>query len=200
MLITISDRYGCGAVSIAKRAAELLGYECVDEQLPVVVARRLNTSPQAVESAEEVGSSVSERMLRALESGTPEIRTGPQPSFDEDCLREVQEAVREFAAAGNAVIVGRGAHAILGRRPDVLRAFLYAPSDWRLHRVMEIRGLDKRTAAAEIERIDRARASYMRAHYGLDWGNPENYDLLVDTSSYGLDRSAQLIASAVRLQ
>ena len=90
MVITISNRYGCGAVAIAHLVADRLGYQYVDDQLPVVVAKRLMTSARAVESAEDVTTSVSERMLRALESGTPELRGQPGPSFDEECVREVQ--------------------------------------------------------------------------------------------------------------
>jgi cytidylate kinase len=197
VLITISNRYGCGAIAIAQRAARTLGYEFVDEQLPVVVAKRLRTSPQAVELAEDAGKSMSERMLRALESGTPEIRV-QTPSFDEELLREVQEAVREFASHGNVVIFGRGANAILGRRSDVLRVFMYAPRDWRMRHIMEGHGVDERTALAEIDRIDRARREYMRVYYSADWGDPQNYDLAIDTATFGEERSASLIVQAVR--
>ena len=198
MLITISNRYGCGAIAIAQVVAERLGYEYVDEQLPVVVAKRLRTSPAAVESAENVGKSMSERMLRALESGTPEIPAQQVETFDEECLREVQEAVREYAAHGNAVIVGRGANAILGRRPDVLRVFMHAPRDWRMHHIMDSHHVDERTALAEIARIDRARTEYMRAYYNVDWNSPDNYDLTIDTSTFGLDGSADIIVRAVQ--
>jgi cytidylate kinase len=198
VLITISNRYGSGAIAVAQLVAQRLGYEFVDEQLPVVVAKRLNTSPQAVESAEDVGKSVSERMLRALEYGTPELG-GRQdtPDFDEECLREVKEAVREYAARGNAVIVGRGANAILGRRPDVLRVFMYAPREWRIHHVMEGHGIDERTAAAEVDRIDRARSEYMQAYYGVKWVDHGNYDLALDTSVFGVEGSAEVIVRAV---
>ena len=196
MVITISNRYGSGAIAIAHLVAERLGYEYVDEQLPVVVAKRLMTSPDAVESAENTGKSMSERMLRALESGTPELRGQPAASFDEECLREVQEAVREYAAHGNAVIVGRGANAILGRRPDVLRVFMEAPRDWRIRHIMEGHGVDEKTAAQEVDRIDRARTEYMRVYYGLTWTAVENYDLCLDTSRYGAEGSAAIIVSA----
>jgi len=59
VVITISNRYGCGALAIAQRVAERLGYEFVDEQLPVVVAKRLRTSPEAVEEAEDLGRTMS---------------------------------------------------------------------------------------------------------------------------------------------
>lgn len=197
MVITISNRYGCGAIAIAHSAAARLGYEYVDEQLPVVVAKRLMTSASAVESAESAGKTMSERMLRALESGTPELRGQPAVSFDEECLHEVQEAVREYAAHGNVIIVGRGANAILGRRPDVLRVYMHAPRDWRVHHIMDAHGVDEKTAAAEIDRIDRARTEYMRVYYGVTWTDADNYDLSIDTSAYGPRESAGIIIRAV---
>ncbi len=198
MLITISNRYGCGAIAVAHIVAERLGYEFVDEQLPVVVAKRLRTSPAAVESAENAGKSMSERMLRALESGTPEIPAQQVETFDDDVLREVQEAVREYAAHGDAVIVGRGANAILGRRHDVLRVFMHAPRDWRIHHIMEAHHVDERTALAEINRIDRARTEYMKVYYNVDWNSPDNYDLTVDTATFGMEGSADIIVRAVQ--
>lgn len=199
MLITISNRYGSGAIAVAQLVAQRLDYEFVDEQLPVVVAKRLNTSPQAVESSEDVGKSVSERMLRALEFGTPELG-GRQdaPDFDEDCLREIQEAVREYAAHGNAVIVGRGANAILGRRPGVLRVFMYAPREWRIRHIMEGHNVDERTAAAEVDRVDRSRTEYMQAYYGVKWLDHNNYDLALDTSVFGVEGCAEVIVRAVQ--
>jgi cytidylate kinase len=138
-------------------------------------------------------------MLRALEYGTPELG-GRQdaPTFDEECLREIKEAVREYAAHGNAVIVGRGANAILGRRPDVLRVFMYAPREWRIQHIMEGHGVDERTATAEVERIDRARTQYMEAYYGIKWVDHNNYDLALDTSVFGVEGSAEVIVRAVQ--
>jgi cytidylate kinase len=198
MVVTISNLYGSGGVAVAELVAHQLGYEYVDEQLPVVVAKRLRTTPQAVESSEDAGESAGERMLRALESGTPEIRAQSGPDFDAEVLREVQECVREYAAHGDVVIVGRGAHAVLGRRRDVLRVFVYAPRAWRIAHVVDGLGVDEAIAAAEVDRIDRARANYMKTHYDLRWSDAQNYDLCLDASHFGAEASAAVIAAAVR--
>jgi len=131
--------------------------------------------------------------------GTTELSlaTREQPSFDRDCLREVQLAVREFSALGNVVIMGRGAHAILGRRDDVLRVFLYAPLNWRIHHVVDALQAAERDAAAEVERIDRARRAYLRDYYQVEWGDPKHYDLCIDTARFGTKDSAALIVTAV---
>ena len=200
VVVTISNLYGCGALGIAQRVASELGYEYVDEQLPIVVARRLQTTASAVESVEDAQPGVGERMLRTLELGTPEVGAGSEvPTFDQACLREVQEAVREYAAHGNVVIVGRGAHAILGANADVLRVFIQAPRDWRIGRIAEQHRIDPRLAAAETDRIDRARAAYIRMYYGFEWRDPSHYDLIVDACAFG-DSAAALIAAAVRMR
>lgn len=200
MVITISNRYGCGGVEIAQLAAGRLGYEFVDQQLPIVVAKRLKTTPDAVESAESAAGSVSERMLRALESGTPELGAAPATAedFDAECVREVQEAVREFAAHGNNVIMGRAGNLILGRRPELVRVFLYAPRDWRIRHIAEWHRVDERVAASEVDRVDRAREHYVRVFYSTQWGDPQNYDLCIDTSHFGTERSVALIVDAAR--
>lgn len=199
MIVTISNEYGSGAVAIARDAATILGYAFVDEQLPVVVAKRLQTSPEEVEAAEDARRSMGERILERLELATPEMAlSSTEETFEERCLREVQTAVGEYAASGDVVIVGRAAFAILGRRPDVVRAFFHAPRDWRIHHVMDGTGADEKTAAAEVDRVDAARRSYLLEWYELRWGETDAYDLSIDTASFGHRASVATLVAAVR--
>jgi len=200
MIVTISNEYGTGAVAIARDAAGALGYQLIDEQLPVVVAKRLQTSPEAVEATEDTRPSVGQRILSSLELSTPEVAAPDLgETFDERCLREVQGAVREYAAQGNVIIIGRASGAILGRRPDVLRIFMHAPREWRIRHVMDGTSVDEKTAAAEIDRIDAARKAYLAQWYELRWGNIANYDLSIDTASFGHKGSVALLVGIVQL-
>lgn len=197
MIVTVSNQYGSGAIAIARAAAERLGYTLVDKELPVVVAKRLQTSVEAVEGAEDTSRTVSERLLSGLEMATPEVSSIEGPSFDEQCFREVQAAVREYAARGNTILIGRGANAILGRREDVMRVYMHAPRDWRIHHIMELLEVDERTAGGEVDRIDKARARYIRRYYDLDWGDQSHYDLSLDVATFGSNGCAELIVRAV---
>jgi cytidylate kinase len=199
VIVTISNEYGCGALAIARRVADGLGYEYVDQQLPVVVAKRLQITPQAVEANEDAGRTLGERLLTSLELATPELaQASADVPFDQRLLHAVQEAVREYAVHGDAVIVGRGASAILGSRADVLRVFMHAPRDWRIAHVMETTGVRRESAQSEVERVDRARSAYLREWYGLTFGDTQNYDLCIDTSRVDANQSAALIVTAVR--
>ena len=200
MIVTISNEYGCGARAIAEAAAAELGYRFIDKELPVVVAKRLFTSPEAVDAAEDTSRNLGERLISGLEAGTPELvlATDAPASFDQDVFKAVQEAVREFAAAGDVFLFGRGANAVLGRRDDLLRVFMHAPRDWRIRHIVDAGHVDESTAIAEIDRVDKARRAYMREYYDLDWGDPGFYDLSIDTARFGPQRSSDLIVHAVR--
>lgn len=199
MIITVSNEYGSGALAIAARVAGELGYAYVDQQLPVVVAKRLRITPQDVDANEDAQRSLGERLLTSLERATPELAlASAEPPFDESLLHAVQDAVRDYAARGDAVIVGRGAFAILGARPDVLRVFLHAPRSWRIARIVEATGIRPEAAEAEVDRVDRARAAYIHDWYGVTFGDARAYDLCVDTSRLDPAQSTALIVAAVR--
>jgi CMP/dCMP kinase len=198
VIVTISNLYGCGAGAVAKRVADELGYELVDRQLPVVVAKRLQISDVEAERVDETGRSLAARLLSSLELSTPEagVLTYGQ-TFDEEFVREVREAVREFAALGNVVIVGRAGGAILGRRADVLRVFVHAPREWRILNVMREYELDRKSASTEVDRIDRARRAHVRDWYNMELGSPELVDVAIDISSFGEDGCVRLLTAAV---
>jgi cytidylate kinase len=199
VIVTISNQYGSGALEIARRVAGALGYELVDQQLPVVVAKRLRVSPAVVDADEDAVPTLGERFLSGLERATPELaEASASEPFDEELLRAVQDAVREYAARGDSVIVGRGAAAILGARPDVLRVFVHAPRGWRIERVVEAAATRPETAQSELDRVDRARAAYLKDWYGLTFGDPGNYDLCIDSSRLGIAQSAVLVVAAIR--
>ncbi|MEO9171220.1 MAG: cytidylate kinase-like family protein [Candidatus Baltobacteraceae bacterium] len=198
MIVTISNQYGSGAIAVAEQAARELGYEFVDSQLPVVVAKRIGITPEEATAADETGRSLGSRLLASMELATPELASNAlRANFDDEYIREVQGAVREYAAHGNVFIVGRGGSLILGRRPDVMRVFMHAPREWRIEKIAEGLGIDLRAATAEVERVDKARIAHLRDWYAAEFGNPEIYDLSIDTSTFGA-RSAELIVTAVR--
>lgn len=199
MVVTVSNQYGTGALAVAKRAADELGYEYVNQQLPVVVAKRLQISPEEVDANEDTGRTLGERLLTGLERATPELAqvSDVQP-FDEELLKAVQQAVREYADRGDAVIVGRGGALILGAAPNVLRVFMYAPRRWRVAHVAAAYRLDPKTAETEVNAVNRMRSDYLHDWYGATFGDPENYDLCFDASRLGEAGGAELIVAAVR--
>src|ERR1700736_6801011 len=138
MIVTISREYGASALAVSRLVAEKLGYRLVDEQLPTVAAWRLGTSADVVETVSERPRGFGERVLQGLSGGVPEAAQPPgEDDFPSETRRAIEDAVREEAAGGNVVIVGRMAGAILRERSDLVRVFLHAPLAWRVDHVAE---------------------------------------------------------------
>jgi len=198
MIVTISRVYGAGAQAVSRALAQSLGYRLVDDELPVVAASLLGTSADVVQTMAERPRGFGERVLEQLGGGVPEAAQlpadDPQPG---ELRRAIEDAVREEATSGDAVIVGRMASVILADRPGVLRAFIHAPLAWRIAHVVESLHVGEAEARDEIGRIDEARRTYAREGYRVTWGDPRNYDLVLDSSRFGVAGSAAVIAAAV---
>jgi len=202
VIVTISREYGAAGLAVAEGSAHTLGYELLTDDLPKTVAARLGTSPEEVASRANAEASLGERILASLDAGTPETVAGslaaPGGDFDESVRREIERTIRERAARGDLVILGRYASAVLGARPDVLRVFLVAARGWRTARLIEAFGWNADTAQAAIERIDAARKKLAKDRYDLRWGDPHAYDLVADVSRLSVDGAVTLVATAVR--
>jgi CMP/dCMP kinase len=199
VIVTISNEYGSGALVVGRRVAEILGYEFVDRQLPVVVAKRLHVAPEVVDANEDAEPTLGERFLSGLELATPELaESSTVAPLDEELVGAVREAVRDYAARGSAVILGRGAGIILGARADVLRVFLHAPREWRIARLMQTTRAERKNVESEVDRIDRARAAYIRGWYAVTFGDARLYDLCIDASRFEVAAIAALIVDSLK--
>jgi CMP/dCMP kinase len=199
--VTISREYGAAALAVARALEERTGFHLVEDQIAAAVAARLQISEESVVEHLETPPPLGERILSGLLGGVPEIGSGPHPSaldLGRSVRSEIEATIRQVAEQGNVIIVGWIANMILGSRPDVLRVFLHAPLDWRIARIMESFHLGAAEARREVERVDAERRTFAKTEYRLAYGDPHQYDLVLDTARFGIDGTANVIADAVR--
>jgi cytidylate kinase len=187
MIVTISRAYGAEGKAVATSCAAQLGYRLLDDELPTIEGR----SPR-----------FRERLLVQLGAAIPELsQEVALPENDpltETSVLEIERLVGEAASTGDVVIVGRCAGLILGARPDVVRIFVLAALDVRIARVRAALDCDAARARSEIARVDEARRTFAQQRYRVVWGDPANYDLVIDTGRFGVEGSSALVVTAVR--
>lgn len=202
MLITISREYGAGGSTVASLVAERLRWRLVDNQVVEEVARRAGMDAADVARREERGPSFIERLARALTVATPEL-IGPDPveppEADESRLvRITEQVVTDACEEGDAVLVGRAAVALLGRRQDAFHVRLIAPLDHRARVIADRLSVGEEEARKRIREVDDNRARYHQQYYDRDWRDARNYHMTLNTAWLGLERSAELIVTAVQ--
>jgi len=65
--------------------------------------------------------------------------------------------------------------------------------------VSETRGVTMEAARAQIQTSDRARRSYLRRFYHVNWDDPAIYDLVLNTGRISAATAADSICHAARL-
>lgn len=97
------------------------------------------------------------------------------------------------------MIIGRCASSILrGAGYDVLSVFVYADMDDCAKRIAARNNIGTKQAIRKAEKVDRMRKKYFDFYSDTPRGEPESYDLMISSSRYGIDGTADVIAKAVR--
>lgn len=202
MLITISRQYGAGGSEVARLVAAGLYWGVVDNEIVDLVARRAGLAPEVVAAQDERVPGFVERLARALAStsqeyAVPELGVAVRP--EEPGVVEVTErVVKEIAAEGRVVLVGRAAPAVLGQRDEALHIKLVAPRPFRIRLAMQAEQVDEATAERTMDQTDSHRARYHREHYGRDWDDPAHFHMVLNTGLLGLDGAAEVILAEAR--
>jgi cytidylate kinase len=100
----------------------------------------------------------------------------------------------EMAQREDFIIMGRCADVILTNHgiPHV-SIFINAPFELRARRVMSVDDLNYKEACKLLHKLDRRHRHYYEFYTGREWGNNVNYDLCINSASYGIEGSVQLI-------
>src|SRR5216117_3476442 len=202
-VITITRQYASGGSDVAHRVSRELGWDVIDNEFVDEVARRAGLPPDAVAQRDERAPGLLERLARTLAAGSPElfIATAGIPRVEPDesaIVQQTERVIAEAAAHGRIVLVGRGAQAVLARRPDALHVYVVASKPWRMRLAVERLGADPASVEQVVDETDRQRDQYVRTYYGRHRHDFVNYDLVVNTERLGLDGAAAVIVAEAR--
>jgi cytidylate kinase len=202
-LVTITRQYASGGSDVAALAAQQLGWTLIDNEFVEEVARRAGLPADEVAQREERAPGLLERLARTLAVASPEmfITTAGVPRVEEDegtIVRITERVIREAAALGRAVLVGRGAQAILAQRDHALHAYVVAPKPWRMKLAVERLGVDPERVDRVVDEIDQQRDHYVKTYYGRARQDVAHYDLVLNAERLGIDGAAAVIVGEVR--
>jgi len=98
-----------------------------------------------------------------------------------------------------AVIRGWGATHLLRDVPHAVCVRVCAPLELRRRRMMErLNTDDGDTISAEIHSNDEAHTAIMRRNFGLQWTEPENYDVVMNTQRVGVADCVEEVTRLMR--
>ena len=85
-----------------------------------------------------------------------------------------------------------------GEWPELFSIYVTAPLEQRVLRIMERNRMSQEDARTAVEKVDRQRQMYYEHHTGRPWGGEKDYDLTIDSSVLGVEKTAQKLADMIR--
>jgi len=182
-VITISREYGALGDEVGHGVAERLGLRYVDKEVVAEAAELAGIPEPELAEAYERRPTFLERF----------VVLGKAERYADS----MNQALLRIAEDGDAVIMGRGSQMIIPATPEVFHVRITAPFEVRAHRTMDELHLDWHQAVAFIHRTDHTRALLHEVLFGIDWANPNLYDLVLNTGSISVEASIDILVSAI---
>lgn len=192
-VIVIGRQFGSGGRKLGRMIADELGLPYYDKELLFRAASRTGYCPGLLYKADERKPSALRSLLGAI-CGNPAADVSEGGFGEEEIYAAQSNVIRDIAAEGPCVIVGRTADYVLRDMPNMASIFIHAPLDWRAEAICR-RGdaASRREAAETARRRDRLRQEYYNYFTGRDWGSADNYDLSVNSARIPTETAARII-------
>ena len=189
VIIAIGREYGSAGHEIAEKVAKDLGLKLYDRNMLDDIAKDKDIHVEYLEKYEE--------KPRRLFSSR---KVGAYTNSIEEIIAEMQfDYLREKADSGESfVIVGRCAESVLKDREGLISIFILGNSDVKIKRIMNKYQLNETDAIAKIKRHDKHRKQYHNRYSAGKWGDSRFYDLCINSSKLGPDKTAIIIKDFIK--
>ena len=202
-VITIARGFGSGGKTIGQMLAGELSIEYFDRDILRLASEESGIYEGLFGMLEEKGKR--RRLFRKdgeYRHEKPDTRPESSEFVSDDNLFKFQAQIIKGLSEReeNCIIVGRCADYILEGRENLVPLFIYADRETCIKNVMQMYGWARKDAQRVIEKTDKNRSTYYRYYTGRDWRDASNYDLCINTSALGYEKSVQMIRNYLKIR
>lgn len=197
-IVTIGRMFGSGGSEIGKLVADALGYKYYDKELIKRAVVESGISEEVLAEADE--KPVNSFLYSIVTHGFPAYSAPVQYNnlSMNDKVYSIQSGIiKNIAETESAVIIGRCADDVLRDCDNVVKVFIYSDRSERVKRIAEVNGLSEKNALDSVKKTDKLRSNYYEFFTNKRWGEPNNYDLCIN-SSIGIEKSAEIIVNYIK--
>jgi len=193
-VITISRQLGAGGAYIGQQLAKNLNVFYADREIISQAAQQLSVLKKDLESRDEKILSFWQSFIRSY-AITPDTYVPPRimPPSDRQLFKIESGIIARIAKEHSAVIIGRCGAYILREHPNHISIFLHGDIPFRKGRIQNLYNVSEEVAGEMIVQNDKERALYHHTFTGTEWTDARRYNVSIDTSKIGVDKSIEVI-------
>lgn len=188
-IISVGREYGSAGHEIAERIAKELGFKFYDRNMLDEIAQEKNIEVKYLEKYEEKPRNlILSRSVKGYSNSIEEVIADMQFEY----LRKKADSGESF------VVVGRCAEEVLKDREGLISIFILGDREVKLNRIKEKFHIEETEALLKMRRHDKNRKRYHNRHSDGKWGDSRSYDLCVNSSKMGVDKTVDILVTYIR--
>ncbi len=189
IMISISREFGSGGRQIAEKVAEDLGLPLYDRSLLDAIAKEKNIDVEHLQKFDEKPRN----LILSRSVG------GHSNSIEENLVKMQFEYLQRKADGGESfVVLGRCAETALKGKEGLVSVFILGDKEEKLVHVKDKYQLSDSEAALKMVRHDTKRKAYHNRYSDFKWGDSRGYDLCINSSRLGIEKTVAMIESYVK--
>lgn len=189
LIISIGREYGSGGHAIAEELAKRFDIPLYDRNMLDHIADEKSVNADNLRKFDEKPKN---KLLSRRVKG--------YSNSPEDAIAHMQfDFLRKKASDGESfVVVGRCADTILRENEGLVSIFILGDKQAKAARIEKIRGFDHKEALEAMKRHDKYRKHYHNNYCEMKWGDSRNYDLSVNSTRLGIERTTDMLESYIK--
>ena len=207
LIVAIGREYGSGGREIGEKLANRLGIKFFDKELLTLVAKESGYCEEILQKNDEQPTNsflYSLVMDTYASNGYAASNHFTELPLNHKVFLAQFDVIKNLAQRESCVIVGRCADYALADNPDCFSVFIHSRMDFRVKRVREYNPekvfKDDNKVMDFIDKIDRKRANYYNYYSNKKWADARSYDLCVDSSILGIDKTVDFITEYAKMR
>lgn len=196
-IITIGRQFASGGKQIGETLAKRLNIPFYDKELLKIAAKESGMCEEIFDSFDEkpTNSFLYSLVMDPYSVGMG--TTGDMP-LNHKVFLAAFDTIKALAEKdGSCVFVGRCADYALRDFSNVINVFVYANPEDRIKRIIEAHNVSESKAKDMIKKGDKSRASYYNYYTSKRWGEMKGYDICLNTSLYGIEKTADILYNII---
>lgn len=201
LVITIARQYGSGGKTIGQEIAQELGIPCYNREICRMASDDSGINETLFNEADErLRSGSLFGVSKNIYSGQlipPSSKNFVSP---ENLFYYQAKVIKELVEKESCIIIGRCADFVLKDYENVARIFVYASKDFCMEKAAERVAYRGQELEDYIAKKDKYRAAFYHYYTGNLWSDARNYDLCLDSSKLGFEKTKQTIKDYVNIR
>lgn len=197
LIITFGRQYGSRGKELAGILAKKLDLPIYDEDMIKLASKELGVDEAKAKQEDETHTN---ELVHALTAGGMFAAKEYEASANDIMFNVQSQIILELAKKSSCIIVGRCSNYVLEQAGiPTFDIFVVADTNDRIHHIEERDHTNYEKAKTYVRQTERRREAYFNYYTSYEWGNPQYYDLCVNTSNIDLNELADHIAGYINI-